>query len=54
MSNKELILNICVVIANLILIGLCFAIAIIKNWWLCLLIPILFNFKIERKDDKDE
>lgn len=54
MSDKELILNIACCIANLIIIILCFAIAIFKDWWLCLLLPLILHFSINRKDDEDE
>ena len=54
MSDKELIINICCIISNLIIIILCFAIAIFKGWWLCLLLPLILNFRINRKEDEDE
>ena len=46
MDKNELILNIFSVLANIILIILCFAVAIIKDWWLCMIIPLVFHFKI--------
>lgn len=52
--NKTL-LSIMLIIANLIFISLCFAVAIIKGWWLCLFLPLLYNFRIKEKDEeKDE
>jgi len=53
MDNKELIINVLSVLANIILIILCFATAIVKDWWLCLLIPCIFNFKIIYREDND-
>ena len=54
MSKNELILNIFSVLGNIILIILCFATAIIKDWWLCMLIPFVFHFRIVTRSDKDE
>lgn len=54
MDKNELILNIFSVLGNIILIILCFAVAIIKDWWLCILIPLLFHFKIVTRSDEDE
>ena len=54
MNKNELILNIFSILANIILIILCFAVAIIKDWWLCILIPLLFHFKIVTRSDEDE
>lgn len=54
MNKNELILNIFNVLANIILIILCFAVAIIKDWWLCILIPLVFHFRIETRSDEDE
>lgn len=54
MNKNELILNIFSVIGNIILIILCFTVAIIKNWWLCILIPFVFHFKIVTRSDEDE
>ena len=53
MNKNELILNIFSVLANIILIILCFAVAIIKNWWLCILIPLVFHFKIVGSDEDE-
>ena len=50
MSKNELILNIFSVLGNIILIALCFAAAIIKDWWLCILIPFVFHFRIVGSD----
>lgn len=54
MSNKELILNIFCCLANLIVIILCFAIAIFKDWWLCLLLPLILHFKIRKEDENEQ
>ena len=54
MDKNELILNIFSVLGNIILIILCFTAAIIKGWWLCILIPFGFHFKIVTRSDEDE
>ena len=53
MSKNELILNIFSVLGNIILIILCFAVAIIKNWWLCILLPLVFHFRLVGSDEDE-
>ncbi len=53
MNKSKLILNILIVVANIILIALCFAVAIIKNWWLCILLPLVFHFRIVGSDEDE-
>lgn len=53
MSKNELILNILIVVANIILIALCFAVTIIKNWWLCILLPLVFHFRLVGSDEDE-
>ena len=53
MNKNELILNIFSVVANIILITLCFAVAIIKDWWLCILIPLVFHFRLVRSGEDE-
>ncbi len=53
MNKNKLILNILIVVANIILIALCFVIAIIKDWWLCILIPLVFHFRLVRSGEDE-
>ena len=53
MNKNELILNIFSVLANIILIILCFTVAIIKDWWLCILIPLVFHFRLVGSDEDE-
>ena len=54
MDWNKFLLNTMLIIANLILIFLCFEIAIIKNWWLCLLIPLFYNFSLDKNEENKE